>query len=164
MELGPIDYTSTAPPPHYRCATCGAHGCKLWREYQTFLEHQSLSCCDCAGKSQGRDVSTIDAGGRIEHVHRRTRRQRRHTARHGYRGRRGARPVTGELGRGRTDTIGWRVPAVPTEDGSTFWGYTSVPDAGCAWWRRLPTRTAEAAYQIVAAEALGLMRDVMRQP
>lgn len=35
-------------------------------------------------------------------------------------------------------TIGWLVAAVPTEDGSTYWGYTSVPDAGVDWWNRLP--------------------------
>lgn len=40
----------------------------------------------------------------------------------------------------QTDTIGWRVPAVPTEDGTAFYGYTSVPADGCEWWRRLPTR------------------------
>lgn len=41
---------------------------------------------------------------------------------------------------GKIDQIGWLVPAVPTEDGSTFWGYTSVPEDGVAWWRQLPTR------------------------
>ena len=73
--------------------------------------YTALVCCDCAGKSQGEDVSTIDAGGYIH----------------------------GE--RGKCDQIGWRVPAVPTEEGDTFWGYTSVPQAGCDWWRSLPTRT-----------------------
>lgn len=29
---------------------------------------------------------------------------------------------------GRTDTIGWCVPAVPTEDGFTFWGYAIGSD------------------------------------
>jgi hypothetical protein len=28
---------------------------------------------------------------------------------------------------------------VPTPDLSTFWGYTSVPEEGVAWWRALPT-------------------------
>jgi hypothetical protein len=37
-----------------------------------------------------------------------------------------------------TDQIGFRVPAVPTEGGETYWGYTSVPDDGVAWWHRLP--------------------------
>lgn len=39
----------------------------------------------------------------------------------------------------KTDQIQSRLPAVPTEDGDTYYGYTSVPDAGVAWWRRLPT-------------------------
>jgi hypothetical protein len=30
--------------------------------------------------------------------------------------------------------IGWLVLAVPTEDGETYWGYTSVPEAGMKWW------------------------------
>jgi hypothetical protein len=36
------------------------------------------------------------------------------------------------------DQIGWMVPAVPTEDGETYWGYTSVPEAGVGWWKCLP--------------------------
>lgn len=36
------------------------------------------------------------------------------------------------------------VPAVPTEDGEDWWGYTSVPDDRCAWWRALPTAPAQA--------------------
>jgi hypothetical protein len=42
-------------------------------------------------------------------------------------------------GHGRTDQIGWLVPAVPAPPpGDGFWGYTSVPDEGCRWWRALP--------------------------
>lgn len=41
---------------------------------------------------------------------------------------------------GRTDQVGGMAPAVPTADGETYWGYTSVPDDGVAWWKRLPTR------------------------
>ena len=29
MKLGPVAY-DRAPPAGYRCAFCGAHGCKLW--------------------------------------------------------------------------------------------------------------------------------------
>ena len=35
------------------------------------------------------------------------------------------------------DSVGWFVPAVPTEDGSSYWGYTSVPQPGVEWWHRL---------------------------
>jgi len=41
---------------------------------------------------------------------------------------------------GESDQIGWLVPAVPKEDGNTYWGYTSVPSAGCMWWFLLPLR------------------------
>ncbi len=37
----------------------------------------------------------------------------------------------------RTDQVGGALPAVPV--GNTYYGYTSVPDAGCDWWRALPT-------------------------
>lgn len=47
-----------------------------------------------------------------------------------------------ELGReptpGPEHSFGHFVAAVPTEDGETFWGYTSVPDAGVRWWDSLP--------------------------
>ena len=60
-----------------------------------------------------------------------------------------AGPVDGDgyrVGKyGETDQIGWLVPAVPTEDGKTFWGYTSVPEPGVVWWRRLPTGASDAS-------------------
>ena len=42
-----------------------------------------------------------------------------------------------ELGE-RGDEIGNRIPAVPTEEGDTFWGYSSVPDDAVKWWIHLP--------------------------
>lgn len=36
------------------------------------------------------------------------------------------------------DQIGYLVPAVPTPDGSSFWGYTSVPAYAVIWWKGLP--------------------------
>ncbi len=41
------------------------------------------------------------------------------------------------------DQIGWMIPAVPTEEGDTYWGYTSVPQAGCDWWYALPMRVEQ---------------------
>jgi hypothetical protein len=113
--LWPVNYATTKTPRRYRCDTCGAKGCKLWREYQTMACYTELVCCDCAGKSQEKDVSEIDADG--------------------------YRPTE----YGRTDQIGWRIPAVPTEEGDTFWGYSSVPDDGVKWWRALPTRSVGGA-------------------
>jgi hypothetical protein len=93
----------------YVCSKCGASGVKLWRQYQTFLDHVDLMCAKCAGQDQAKDVTDIDADGR-------------RTGSHG----------------GRTDQIGWLVPAVPTYDG-TFWGYASIPQDGVNWWRGLPS-------------------------
>ena len=41
---------------------------------------------------------------------------------------------------GRTDQIGNLIPAVPTEDGLSYWGYTFVPEIGVLWWKYLPLR------------------------
>ena len=41
---------------------------------------------------------------------------------------------------GRSDQIGWMIPAVPTQEGDTYWGYTSVPQEGVIWWKSLSTR------------------------
>lgn len=106
----PIDYTKAETPPSYTCGTCHAQGVKLWRDFQAFLSNQSLRCAPCAAAEQGKDISTIDADGLRESA----------------------------FG-GRTDQIGWLVPAVPTVENNAFWGYTSVPAEGVAWWRRLPT-------------------------
>ena len=113
--LHPVDYSKQETPPNYKCGECGATGVKLWREYQTFLEHQTLRCAKCAAKDQKKDISDIDDDGR-------------HTL------------DSKTFGPGqKSDQIGWYVPAVPTQKNDSYWGYTSVPDAGVKWWRRLPT-------------------------
>ncbi len=42
--------------------------------------------------------------------------------------------------RPKCSEIGWLVAAVPTAEGDTYWGYTSVPQDGCDWWYRLPKK------------------------
>lgn len=42
-----------------------------------------------------------------------------------------------EMGKG-SDQIGWRIPAATTEEGDTFWGYSSVPDDRVQWWLDMP--------------------------
>ena len=113
MKMGPVDYAEKSAPAWYSCSICGAAGVKLWREYNTFLNHQRLLCAACGVKDQKKNYD-VDGDGK-------------HTdPEYGY----------------RSDQIGWLVPAVPTEDGGTFWGYTSVPMMGCDWWRGLPVREA----------------------
>lgn len=59
-----------------------------------------------------------------------------------------AESVSGDrlkLGRNSTDQLyngGLNlVPAVPTEDGEEWYGYTSVPQDRCDWWAALPMTT-----------------------
>jgi hypothetical protein len=94
----------------YKCSTCGKESCKLWREYNTFASVSELYCVDCAARNQKKDISILSTGGM-------------RMTKHGW-----------------TDQIGWLVPAVPTQDGDTYWGYTSVPQSGCDWWASLPNR------------------------
>ncbi len=114
-----VDYSKTETPPNYKCGKCRATGCKLWREYQTFLNHQSLLCVKCAGQEEGKVVCDIDDAGKI-----------------------------GLERRWRTDQIGWMVPAVPTEENDTYWGYSSVPQAGCEWWNRLPSISEQTKAEL----------------
>jgi hypothetical protein len=99
-------------PTDYKCVECGSNDSKLWREFQTF--GPKLLCASCAAKDQGKDISDIDHNGK-------------HTCK--------------ELGI-RSDSIGWYVPAIPTEELDGYWGYTSVPRIGCEWWYKLPTPPA----------------------
>ena len=105
-------------PAKYLCTVCGAAGVKLWREYNTASDLTALYCAVCALKNQTRDLASainrtdwkIDAQG----YHR-------------------------DANGIRSDQIGWLVPAVPTVEQDTYWGYTSVPPDGVAWWRAMPT-------------------------
>lgn len=40
----------------------------------------------------------------------------------------------------RLSSIEWWVAAIPDEEGTGYWGFTSVPEAGVRWWNDLPTR------------------------
>lgn len=120
-----MQYQDGVIPKNYVCNKCGTAGVKLWRQYQTFLNHIELMCCCCAAKDQDKDISDIGADGRS----------------------------TSETGN-KNSTIGWLVPAVPTEDETTYWGYTSVPQLGLLWWRRLPTRVGDEPSDLTGAAML----------
>lgn len=134
--LGPVDYAGAIPPSEYHCGKCGALGIKLWREYQAFLNHQSLLCAACACGEQSNDrksysICALDTG--------------KVSVTTTYNPQ--TEPKLHEIFGGSSDggdQIGRRIPAVPTEDGSSYWGYSSVPDAACAWWYRLPLKTGGA--------------------
>lgn len=113
-----MNYLNRFIPSDYYCHDCKVTGIKLWREYQ--IARPKLLCANCAIKDQSRPgISSlakcskkiiVDANG----------------------------TYIDECGM-RIDQIGWYVPAVPTENCQTYWGYTSVPSAGCDWWKSLPT-------------------------
>lgn len=111
----PFSYESGQVPETYVCGKCGNSNVKLWRDYQTFLEHQKLRCAKCITK---------------EHAKKGEKRQFRKNSD-------GNNRWSNPQGFPESDQIGWRVPAVPTEDNTTFWGYTSVPPEGCIWWDNL---------------------------
>lgn len=48
----PFRYSDKNPPEEYKCRDCNITGVRLYREYQTFLEHQILRCRKCAIKNQ----------------------------------------------------------------------------------------------------------------
>jgi len=105
------NYAQDAVPENYTCDDCGAHGVKLYREWQTLADRTALLCAPCAAKNQEKDISDMDAEG---HYH--------------------------ESDGHRTLQIGRFVSAIPTEEGGAFWGWTWTPDNGVAWWERLPIR------------------------
>lgn len=118
VEPGVTDYAQQATPAGYVCTSCRRRGCKLWREYQTMLDHTNLYCVECACRSQSKsdkqyNAALIGPDGKMPWYH-------------------------GNHFMGMIDQIGWLVPAIPTEEGDTYWGYTSVPEAGIDWWRHLP--------------------------
>lgn len=132
----------------YVCGDCGRRNCKLWREYQTFLDRQHLRCGQCALENQ-KDSPTVkdsgqiidDSGYRLSKIYIFNR-----ETQSGYEvnGQFGREPTQEELENGyihfeRSCEIGWLVPAILTEEEDTFWGYTSCPTDRILWWTRLPT-------------------------
>lgn len=71
---------------------------------------KTLSCAECAEKEGGLAPGSVDDSGRYA-----------------------------DRDIGRTDQVAGLLPCVPTPEGDTSWGYSSVPTAGVAWWRALPT-------------------------
>jgi hypothetical protein len=51
-----VDYASGQAPPDYRYASCGAHGCKLWRLAYTM--DPDLFCVACAEARTGDRLET----------------------------------------------------------------------------------------------------------
>jgi hypothetical protein len=103
-----MKYSSTDVPDKYICGKCGLISVKLWRDVVVSVTQVDLRCAMCL------DAGPIDAEGYfIESKY-------------------------GKTDQCTTEELGSMLPAVPTEDESTYWGYTSVPQEGVLWWRNLP--------------------------
>lgn len=117
----PIVYEKLEIPDNYKCSRCAAHGVKLWRQYYTMTSHLTLLCCRCADPERATrmlpDGSSLSSGKYAL--------------------------VSDQIDDvvGKTGSL---VPAVPTVDCLTYWGYTAVPVAGCAWWCALPRWPGDA--------------------
>jgi len=92
----------------YVCSMCGARGVKLWRQTNTCAIAIDLLCAPCACIDQKTNLFP-NVEGMIE-------------------------KEDGWV----SDQFPFLVPAVPTPDNETYWGYTSVPEDGVLWWKSLP--------------------------
>ena len=101
----PFDYQEHGCPEDYRCTRCDKTWVKLWREYNTFMSHQSVMCHDCWKETKPKLYAQYNSE---EYGH-------------------------------SDQLCGSKVPAIPTEEGDTFWGYCAVPIDGVRWWHRLPS-------------------------
>jgi len=115
-----VKYSDNKAPSDYKCNDCKITNCKLWRE--SGFPPIALRCVDCAIKSQS-DPKVTTAFSKIA-----------------------ATVVINEDGSymgeyGKSDQIGWLMPAIPDEEDIGYWGYSSVPTEGVAWWKKLPLRS-----------------------
>lgn len=138
--MTPFHYESATVPPQYHCAKCRVPGVKLWRTYVAVMLPIPLTCASCTCAS----CTCASCACAEQSVHGRSRKVA-HNAE-------GAVVVTTTYdpdlepvlyaafreGDRDMNQIGRYVPAIPTEDGVGYWGFTAVPEAGIRWWRNLP--------------------------
>lgn len=109
-SLGPIDYLSPVPPDGYRCMDCDTHGVKMWRmSNSSCIEFRCFTCACLQEKVKA--TPSVDRKGVMKLSH-------------------GIHV--------QSDQIGNLVPAIPSEDGSTCWGYSNASAEACQWWWSLP--------------------------
>lgn len=106
-----VNYADITTPLDYVCSHCGKSGVKLWRLYQSF--DAELLCVNCAADDQHKTITHIYENGSML-------------------------IAESHAPDFPSDQIGWYIPAVPDEEGVGYWGYTSVPQDGVEWWKRLP--------------------------
>ena len=100
----------------YVCTECAVHTVKLWRKIHS---GDTLLCVDCSCKWVGMDPGTVNGAGKNR------------SALDSQWSDQFYNPKNGRS----------LLPAVPDDTWTTFWGYTSVPPDGCAWWGYMPLRS-----------------------
>lgn len=55
------------------------------------------------------------------------------------------------------DQIGWLIPAVPTVEMDTYWGFSSVPQDRVDWWKSLPDNDHAAQAHRLRTENASLL-------
>lgn len=108
MNLGLVDYSNKDCPEGYKCSKCGRTHSRLWRQYNTFADCIKLLCSKCAPENQG-ITGIFNKDGRFF--------------------------KDGSLQ--PSYSIELLVPAIPTEDGRTYWGAFGIPQEGFNWWIKL---------------------------
>jgi hypothetical protein len=56
LPTGVWSYSTDFTPPGYVCAKCKVSGVRLYRDYNTFLDHQELTCTACTIAASDKDV------------------------------------------------------------------------------------------------------------
>ena len=102
----------------YRCETCDADDCKLWRPSHVFANSVVLICWECLER-KGHSVLLHAATDELDWKKRRS----------------------DQVWDSEIESTNW-VPAVPDLNGN-WWGYTSVPHWWCAWWKDLPDKPSD---------------------
>ncbi len=106
-----FDYSSQNIPDSYMCSLCGASQCKLWKTERI----DTTYCVACVARRVKITTEEIDDDGTISDPH-----YREHP--------------------GRTNHIGWFIPAIPRRNKDGGW-YTDTPNSAqeSLWWRNIPT-------------------------
>jgi len=99
-----------AEPAFYRCGDyvcsgCKRRGLKLWRDYNTCASSCELKCVDCATPAQVEYEAKNYTDSNREFL--------------------GALDPDGLFMFRSGDQLGGLVPAIPTPEGDTFWGYSA---------------------------------------
>jgi hypothetical protein len=106
---------------NYKRGKCGCVGVKLWRDVCMIATACELICAKCVAVDVGLPDLIVDGDGK-------------HEGKYG--------PSDQIYNDGSTCWL----PAIPTVEMNTYWGYTSVPPDRVKWWIELPTYVEEVKH------------------